>query len=113
MAASNVLRVVGKTYALSVTSSSHAAVLIDDTTNDQVNYAAFINTGTSAIAVKVGRADPGAAVLPVDGTPADYVLPAGMTQPVVLAVPQTPYYLTAISASATGIIYVTPVGDQS
>jgi hypothetical protein len=113
MSVTTVLRTVGKTFALSVTSSSHAAVLIDDTTNDQVNYAAFINTGTSAIAVKWGRADPGAAVLPVDGTPADFVLPASMTQPVVLAVPQTPYYLTAISASATGIIYVTPVGDQS
>lgn len=113
MAVSSVLRTVGKTYALSVTSSSHAAVLIDDTTNDQVNYASFLNTGTSAIAVKWGRSDPGAAVLPVDGTPGDYVLPAGMTRPVVLAVPQTPFYLTAISASATGIIYVTSVGDQS
>lgn len=88
-------------------------MLIDDTTNDQVNYVSLINTGTSAIAVKFGRTDPGAAVLPTDGTPADFVLPAGMTQPVTLAVPQTPYYMTAISASATGIVYVTPTDYQS
>ena len=113
MAGSTVQRNAGKTYALSVTSSSHAAVVIDDTTNDQVNYTSFLNTGTSPIAVKWGPADPGAAVLPVDGTPADYVLPAGMTSPLILATPTTPYYLTAISASATGVLYVTPAADQS
>lgn len=113
MAASSVLRTAGKTYALSVTSSSHAAVLIEDNTNDQVNYTSFLNTGTSAIAVKWGTADPGAAVLPVDGTPGDFVLPAGMTRPLIVATPALPYYLTAISASATGILYVTPAADQS
>lgn len=113
MAGSTVQRNAGKTVALSVTSSSHAAVLIDDNTNDQINYTSFLNTGTSPVAVKWGPADPGAAVLPTDGTPADYVLPAGMTSPLILATPTTPYYLTAISASATGILYVTPAADQS
>ena len=113
MASSSVQRNAGKTYALSVTSSSHAVVLINGNTNDQINYSSFLNTGTSAIAVKWGSTDPGAAVLPVDGTPADYVLPAGMTTPIILATPTTPYYLTAISASATGILYVTPAADQS
>ena len=113
MASTSVQRNAGKTYALSVTSSSHAAVLINGNTNDQINYSSFLNTGTSAIAVKWGSTDPGAAVLPVDGTPADYVLPAGMTTPIILATPTTPYYLTAISASATGILYVTPAADQS
>ena len=88
-------------------------MLINGNTNDQINYSSFLNTGTSAIAVKWGSTDPGAAVLPVDGTPADYVLPAGMTTPIILATPTTPYYLTAISASATGILYVTPAADQS
>jgi hypothetical protein len=113
MAGSTVQRNAGKTYALSVTSSSHAAVLIEDNTNDQINYTSFLNTGTSPIAVKWGTTDPGAAVLPTDGTPADYVLPAGMTSAVILATPSTPYYLTAISASATGLLYVTPAADQS
>ena len=113
MAGSTVQRNAGNTYALSVTSSSHAAVLIDDNTNDQINYTSFINTGTSPMAVKWGQSDPGAAVLPTDGTPADYVLPAGMTSPLILATPTTPYYLTAISASATGLLYVTAAADQS
>jgi hypothetical protein len=113
MAGSTVQRNAGKTYALSVTSSSHAAVLIDDTTNDQINYTSFLNTGAAAIAIKMGPTDPGAAVLPVDGTPGDYVLPAGMTTPIILATPTTPYYLTAISASTTGIVYVTAAADQS
>ena len=113
MAGSTVQRNAGKTYALSVTSTSHAAVLIDDNTNDQINYTSFLNTGTSPIAIKMGPTDPGAAVLPTDGTPADYVLPAGMTSPLILATPTTPYYLTAISASATGLLYVTPAADQS
>jgi len=113
MASSTVQRNSGKTYALSVTSSSHAAVLISGNTNDQINFASFINTGTSAIAVKFGTTDPGAAVLPTDGTPADYVLPAGMTSPLILATPAAPFYITAISASATGLLYVTPVADQS
>jgi hypothetical protein len=63
--------------------------------------------------VKWAPTDPGAAVLPVDGTPADFVLPAGMTSPLIVATPTTPYYLTAISASATGLLYVTPAADQS
>ena len=113
MAVSSVFRTAGRTYALSVTSSSHAAVLIEANTNDQVNYTSFLNTGTSAVAVKWGLTDPGAAVLPVDGTPGDFVLPAGMTRPLIVATPASPYYLTAISASATGILYVTPAADQS
>ena len=96
-----------------MTSTAHAAVLVDDNTNDQINYTSFLNTGTSAVAVKWGPTDPGAAVLPTDGTPADFVLPAGMTSPLIVATPTTPYYLTAISASATGILYVTPAADQS
>ena len=113
MASSTVQRNAGKTVALSVTSSSHTAVLIDDNTNDQINYTSFLNTGPSAIAVKWGPTDPGAAILPVDGTPGDFVLPAGMTSPLIVATSTTPYYLTAISASATGILYVTPAADQS
>ena len=113
MASSTVQRNAGKTVALSVTSSSHTAVLIDDNTNDQINYTSFLNTGASAIAVKWGPTDPGAAILPVDGTPGDFVLPAGMTSPLIVATSTTPYYLTAISASATGILYVTPAADQS
>ena len=100
--------------ALSVTNTAHAAVLIDDNTNDQINYTSFINLGAAPIAIKMGPTDPGAPVFPTDGTNGAYVLPPLMTSPLILASPTTPYYLTAISNSATaGVLYVTPAADQS
>ena len=114
MAGSTVQRNAGQTVALSVTSTTHSAVLIDDNTNDQINYTSFLNTGASPIAVKWGTADPGAPVFPTDGTNGDFVLPSGMTSPLILATPTTPYYLPAKSNSGTaGILYVTPAADQS
>jgi hypothetical protein len=114
MAGSSVLRTAGQTVALSVTSTAHAAVLINDSTNDQVNYTAFLNTGASPIAVRWGPTDPGAPVFPVDGTNGDFVLPAGMIQPLIVATSVAPYYITAKSNSGTaGILYVTPSVYQS
>jgi hypothetical protein len=114
MAQSSVQRNAGQTVALSVTSTAHAAVLIADNTNDQINYTAFLNTGAAPIAVRWGTTDPGAPVFPVDGTNGDYVLAAAMNTPLILATPTSPFYLTAKSNSATaGILYVTPAADQS
>lgn len=115
MAGSTVQRNAGPTVALSVTSTAHAAVLIDDSTNDQINYTSFLNTGASPIAVKFGTTSGVVApTFPTDGTNGDFVLPAGMTSPLILATPTTPYYMTAVSNSATaGILYVTPAADQS
>ena len=115
MAGSTVQRNCGLTVALSVTNTAHASTLIDDTTNDQINYASFLNTGAYPIAVKFNNASPcPAPVFPTDGTIGDYVLPASMTSPLILATPVTPFYMTAVSNNATaGILYVTPVGDQS
>ena len=114
MAGSTVQRNAGPTVALSVTNTAHSAVLIDDNTNDQINYCSFLNTGASPIAIRTGQVDPGAPVFPTDGTNGDFVLPAGMTSPLILATPTTPYYLTAKSNNATaGILYVTPAADQS
>ena len=114
MANTSVLRVVGKTTAISVTASSTSATIVEDQTNDQVNFAAFLNTGSVAVAVKLGDANVGAAVLPVSGTPGDFLLPAGMTSPIVLACPTVPFYVRMIGAAAgPSLVYVTPVGDQS
>jgi len=114
MAGSSVLRTAGQTVALSVTSTAHSAVLVNATTNTQVNYTSFLNTGASPIAVKWGTTDPGAPVFPVDGTNGDFVLPASMTTPLIVATPVAPYYLTAKSNSGTaGILYVTPSVYQS
>lgn len=114
MANTTVLRVVGKTTAVSVTASSTTATLVEDQTNDQVNFASFLNTGAVAVAVKMGDANVGAAVLPVSGTPGDFLLPAAMTFPIVLACPTVPFYVRMIgSAAGPSLVYVTPVGDQS
>jgi hypothetical protein len=114
MANTSVLRLAGKTVAISVTASSTSATIVDDQTNDQVNFAAFLNTGSVAVAVKLGDANVGAAVLPVSGTPGDFLLPAGMTSPIVLACPTVPFYVRMIGAAAgPSLVYVTPVGDQS
>lgn len=114
MAGSTVQRNAGPTVALSVTNTAHSAVLIDDSTNDQINYTSFLNTGAAPIAVRWGTTDPGAPNFPVDGTNGDFVLAANMTSPLIVATPTTPYYLTAKSNSATaGILYVTPAADQS
>ena len=114
MANTTVLRVVGKTTAISVTASSTTAVLVEDQTNDQVNFASFLNTGAVAVAVKMGDANVGAAVLPVSGTPGDFLLPASMSSPIVLACPTVPFYVRMIGAAAgPSLVYVTPVGDQS
>jgi len=115
MSNTTVLRPVGVTVAISVTATSTIAIPIVASTNDQVNYASFINTGSTYVAVSIGDANVGAAVLPVSGsTTGNFVLPATMTVPIVLAVPASPYYVRMIgSGSGPSIVYVTPVGDQS
>jgi len=115
MANTSVVRTAGVTTAISVTATSTIAISIDDNTNDQVNYASFLNTGSIPVAVKTGDVNMGAAVFPVSGsTTGDFVLPASMTTPIVLAVPTTPFYVRLIgSAAGPSIVYVTATADQS
>ena len=116
MAGSTVQRNAGVTVALAVTSTAHSAVLIDDNTNDQINYTSFLNAGTKPCAIRFAptAANVGTPVFPSDGTNGDYVLPGGMTSPLILATPTTPYYLSAICGGTdTTTLYVTPAADQS
>lgn len=115
MANTSVLRQAGVTYAQSVGASSTTALLIEDSTNDQVNYASFMNTGSTLVAVKMGGDNVGPAVFPVSGsTTGDFVLPANMTLPIVLAVPTTPFSVRMIGSGAgPSIVYVTAIADQS
>jgi hypothetical protein len=115
MAGSTVQRNAGPTVALSVTASAHSAVLIDDNTNDQINYTSFLNAGSKPCAIRwATTSTTGTPVFPADGTNGDYVLPGNMTTPLILATPTTPYYLTAICGGTdTTTLYVTPAADQS
>ena len=114
MANTTVLRAAGKTYAIAVTADSSTSLTIDDTTNDQVNFATFLNAGTKACAITVSNlATAPVSVFPTAGTPGDFVLPANMTYPLTLAVPTAPFQITAIcGGSDTTTLYVTAVENQ-
>lgn len=118
MANTSVIRNGGKTVALSVTASAHAAVQLTGNTNDQINYVSCLNTGAVNVAVRFSQLSTDEATLPVDGTPGDFLLPAAMQLPIVLACPpinmQNPCYVTAIGAAAgPSLVYFTPAVDQS
>ena len=116
MANTSVIRLAGKTTRFDVTATSYTSTLIDDTTNDQVNFASFLNSGSGICLVRFTNYSPcPAAVWPADGAAVEgYVLPPLMEVPIVLAVPTTPFYMTAVCPSgSTTSLYVTPAADQS
>lgn len=113
MASTSILRPVGNTICLSVVAVSHAAIPLTFATNDQVNFASCLNTGSLPVAIKFSVAGV-AATFPAEGTPGDYVLPPLMEFPLILSIPSGAVEVTAIGAGAGPTpIYVTPVGDQS
>ena len=114
MANTTVLRPAGKTAVIAVTATSSTSITIDDLTNDQVNFAAFLNVGTKACAITVSSlATAPVSVFPTAGTPGDFVLPANMTYPITLAVPTAPFQITAVcGGSDTTTLYVTAVENQ-
>ena len=115
MSNTTVIRTAGLTNIIAVTATSSTAITIANTTNDQVNFASFLNVGTKPCAINVSSLSTApAAVFPVNGTPGNYVLPANMTYPIVLAVPTAPFSITAIcGGSDTTTLYVTATADQS
>ena len=73
MANTTVIRPAGKTSVIAVTATSSTSITITPNTNDQVNYAAFINAGTKACAVTVSNLPTApASVFPTAGTPGDF-----------------------------------------
>lgn len=106
----------GPTLALSTVATAHAAVPVALFDNTVANYAACINTGTVAVAIKLSVAAT-APVLPVDGTPGDWVLPPLMTLPIVIPLPNpvqgTACQVVTIGAAAgPSLVYVTPLVMQ-
>lgn len=102
-------RPTGKTVALDVVAASHTAVTFTQFNNDVSPYIACINTGALAVAVAITQ-DGRAAVLPVDGTPGDFVLPPLMEWPILLPCNIKDPKITAYGAGAgPTTIYATPV----
>jgi hypothetical protein len=122
MASTIGFKVLGPTYALSVANTAHAAVAVLPAQNGElVNYAAFLNTGSTVIAVTLaplpasGTPTTPVLVFPVDGTPTvpmSFILPASMQVPLYVSVPNANggFSVSAIgSAAGPSIFYVTPV----
>jgi hypothetical protein len=107
MVNTSVMRYSGRTYALDLTTSASTALLIEATTNDQVNYVALLNTGTGKAAVEFSNTStvttPTIATTGISGS---FVLPGGMTFPLLVAVPKAPFYIKGIS-SGTNTLYIT------
>jgi hypothetical protein len=103
------IRPVGKTALIAVTTTASTPVLITDSSNDQVTWAEFANAGSVPVAIRITPAAENA-VFPVAGTPGDYTL--NQASSVLLVVPSSPYYVSAIAGSSTSTLYVTPVTAQ-
>lgn len=103
------VRPVGKTTVIAVSTTASTPVLITASSNDQVTWAEFANDGTKPVSIRISTAAE-SAVHPVAGTPGDYVLNHDST--IVLTVPSSPFYVSAITTSGTSNLYVTPVDAQ-
>jgi hypothetical protein len=112
-----VYKAVGPTVALSVGATAHAGVLIVPYGNEQVTLLSLLNTGATVLAVDIDVASDSDVAIPGDGASADYwILPANMTQPIVISIPVCsagqPVYIMAIgSAAGPGLLYARPVAS--
>jgi len=116
MSNTTVFRLQAKTTVVSVTASAITPVTVTSVGNNQVNYAAFLNTGSTSVAIEISPLGVTAttATLPVAGTSGSFLLPPLMTQPMVLATPANNFQVSAIgSAAGPALVYITPVGNQS
>ena len=117
MANTSVYRPIGQTYAVAVTTTASSSLSIVPVGNDQINYCAFLNTGSTPIAISIAPLNPtsitpASAVLPTAGnTSTSFVLGISMSQPTVIAVPANGFNLSAVGTANT--LYVMPVADQS
>jgi hypothetical protein len=135
MAVSVVYKAVGPTVALSVANalSAATAVLSQAGGSEMITHASLINSGTTVISIAFGPLTPGTAsaapaaqavypvpTFPISGTSTStataYILPASMTQPLVVPVPngsQGFSFQAFGSAAGPSIVYVTPMTSQS
>ena len=104
-----VVRPLGPTSVIAVSTTASTPILITKNGNDQSTYAEFANTGTNPVAIRISQLS-SAAVHPVAGTPGDYTLNHDTS--VILAVPSNPFYVSAVTVSGSSTLYVTPVDSQ-
>ena len=111
MAITNVLRPIGPTTGITVSGSSSTAVTISASSNNQMDYCAFLNTASTPVTINIfpvlgGVGTAGAAVVPSSTPTNTVVLGVSMQMPMVIAVPPV-FSITTIGTSGT--LFVTPV----
>jgi len=100
---------MGKTTRINVTTSANTVAILSDSPANQVR----VHNGTAAeVFIRLGTASTDDAVIPTAGTPAYGVLLHNNSTAILTAPKQATntavLYMSAIVASGTGIIYVTP-----
>ena len=99
----------GKTTRINVTTSANTVSILADSPCNQVR----IHNGTAAeVFIRLGTASTDDAVIPVAGTPA-YGVVLHNNQTIIVTAPKqatnvASLYVSAIAATGTGIVYVTP-----
>ena len=115
MSATNVIRFIGPSTAISVGAVSTTAVTIVPTGNETMNFCSFLNTGLTVITVSIAPIAPApAAVIPTGATVSQtFQLPASMIEYAIVAVPSSFSVAMIGSGAGPSIVYVNPVGTQS
>ena len=102
-------QVQGKTTRINVTTTANTVSILADSPCNQVR----IHNGTAAeVFIRLGTASTDDAVIPTAGTPA-YGAVLHNNQTIIVTAPKqatnvASLYVSAIAATGTGIVYVTP-----
>jgi hypothetical protein len=102
-------QVQGKTTRINVTTSANTVSILSDSPCNQVR----IHNGTAAeVFIRLGTASTDDVVIPTAGTPA-YGVVLHNNQTIIVTAPKqatntASLYVSAIAATGTGIVYVTP-----
>ena len=102
-------QIQGKTTRINVTTTANTVSILADSPCNQVR----IHNGTAAeVFIRLGTGATDDAVIPVAGTPA-YGVVLHNNQTIIVTVPKqatnvASLYVSAIAATGTGIVYVTP-----
>ena len=111
MANNIAFQVQGKTTRINVTTTANTVSILSDSPCNQLR----IHNGTAAeVFIRVGTASTDDVVIPVAGTPA-YGVVLHNNQTIIITSPKqsantsaNSVYVSAIDATGTGIVYVTP-----
>lgn len=110
------LKPIGPAQVLSVANANAGPItLAAFNDGEAVNFAAFLNTGATIVAIQMGqKGTTPNATFPAVGTPSNcFILPASMQMPIVVPTPRGPFDVNMFgSAAGPSLVYAWPVGPQ-